>query len=42
MSKAKDEAFGTRAFNDALHAVAEKFKDGLDGGFYWRRKEPRS
>lgn len=37
-AKAKAEGFGSRCFTDALHDVAEKFKDGLDGGFYWRRK----
>ena len=37
-TKAKLAGHGSRAFNDALHAVAEPFKDGLDGGFYWRRK----
>lgn len=37
-SRAKDDGIGTRAFNDALHNVAVKFKDGVDGGFYWKRK----
>ena len=37
-SKAKADGLGVRAFRDALHNVAEKFKDGLDGGFYWKRK----